>query len=68
MSKIQYLAIGMTALWTYDYFLTLKDEVTELYDDNGRKEHNHLIQVRYAWKTESVLSARTFGLFPKRPN
>jgi len=24
----------VTALWAYDYFLTLGDEVTELYDDN----------------------------------
>jgi len=24
----------VTALWAYDYFLTLNDEVTGLYDDN----------------------------------
>jgi len=29
----------VTALWAYDYFLTLKDEVTELYDD-GNAERN----------------------------
>jgi len=33
-SKIQLYAISATALWAYDYLLTLKDEVTELYDDN----------------------------------
>jgi len=35
--KIQLYALSVTVLWAYDYLLTLKDEVTELYDDNDAK-------------------------------
>ena len=52
----------MTALWIYEYFLTLKDEVTKFHDDWRRKEPNHITQVRYAWKTESTLSTQTIEL------
>lgn len=27
-----------------------------------KMEPNHLIQIRYAWRTESILSARAFAL------
>ena len=57
-------AVSVTALWAYDWLLTLKDEVAEFHDDDDvERGLTHLMQVRYAWKTENVLSTRTFVLF-----
>ena len=33
MVETQLYALGVTALWFYDYLLTLADEVAEFYDD-----------------------------------
>jgi len=65
MSKIQYLSISVTALWAYDYFLTLKDEVTELYDDNDAEMN---IITLYRSVKRGKFSAQTFGLFLEGPN
>ena len=51
----------MAALWVYDYILTLKDEVTELYDDNGA-DRNLIIPCR------SVMHGRWRGFSVREPS
>ena len=49
--------MSVQALWFYDYFLTLDDEVTEfsmITTEGNLLEHP--IQIRYAWKTENIPS------------
>jgi len=41
MFETQLYSIGLTALWFYDYFLTLADEVVEFHNDKDAE--NNLI-------------------------
>ena len=58
----QLYSISTAVLWGYDYLLTVGDEVGIYKLQEGREEADHPMQVRYAWKLESVPSAQTLTL------
>jgi len=69
MFETQLYFIGLTALWFYDYFLTLADEVVEFHNDNDAE--NHLITlcrfVIHGMRRETLVSEPSHFLGVRRP-